>query len=171
MTNQMPPTNPVLSGPPPADFFELQSEVGWLIYDVSRMLFRAVENKVKEAGITSQQWRVLIQLAREDGHTQSQLSEESEIAPAPLGRLLDRLEEQNIIERRPDPSDRRVKRICLAGGEQGPFFERLKQLGMQQFETVYKSVNKADIQELYRLLQKLKSNMLEGAAGNPPVND
>ena len=171
MTNEMPHTNPLLSGPPPAEFFELQSEIGWLIYDVSRILFRAVENKVKEAGITSQQWRVLIQLAREDGHTQSKLSEESEVAPAPLGRLLDRLEEQNIIERRQDPSDRRVKRIYLSGGGEGPFFERLKQLGMEQFETVYKSVNKADLRELYLLLQKLKSNMLEGAVGNPPSGD
>lgn len=168
MTTQMSQTHSLLPGQSPADVFELQIEIGWLIYDVSRMLFRSVENKVKEAGITSQQWRVLIQLAREDGHTQSQLSEESEIAPAPLGRLLDRLEEQRIIERRADPLDRRVKRIYLSGGGEGPFFERLKQLGMQQFETVYRSVAKADMQELHRLLLRLKSNMLEGDPGNPP---
>ena len=53
------------------------------------------------------------------------------------------------------------KRIYLAGGEQGAFFERLRQLAMHQFETVYKSVNEADLLELQRLLQKLKSNMLQ----------
>lgn len=150
---------------PRTDAFELRREIGWLIYDASRLLMRSIEREVRKAGITSQQWRVLIQLAREDGQTQSALADETEIAPAPLGRLLDRLEDQKIIIRRADPSDRRAKRIYLAGGEQGPFFEKLRQLAMQQFEAVYKTVNDADLLELQRLLQKLKSNMLEGEAG------
>ena len=157
-----PPANPF------TDAFDLQREVGWLVYDASRLLMRSIEKKVREAGVTSQQWRVLVQLAREDGQTQSQLAEEAEIAPAPLGRLLDRLEEQKMIQRRPDPQDRRAKRIYLLGGERGPFFERLRQLAMQQFGTVYKSVNQADLLELQRLLQKLKSNMLEGVREAPP---
>ncbi len=162
-------SHPVSKPPvnPSADLFELQREVGWLVYDASRLLMRSIESKVRKAGITPQQWRVLIQLAREDGQTQSHLADETEIAPAPLGRLLDRLEDQKIIERRADPSDRRAKRIYLTGGEQGPFFERLRQLAMQQFEAVYKSVNETDLLELQRLLQKIKSNMLEGDP-NPP---
>ncbi len=162
----IPMSQPVPTGSiaPAPDAFELQREVGWLIYDASRLLMRSVEAKVRKAGITSQQWRVLVQLAREDGQTQSALADETEIAPAPLGRLLDRLEQQGIIERRADPSDRRAKRIYLGGGGQGPFFERLQQLAMQQFRTVYKSVSEADLLELQRLLQKLKTNMLEGVA-------
>ncbi len=147
------------------DAFELRREIGWLIYDASRLLMRSIEREVRKAGITSQQWRVLVHLAREDGQTQSALADETEIAPAPLGRLLDRLEDQKIIIRRADPSDRRAKRIYLAGGEQGPFFEKLRQLAMQQFEAVYKSVDESDLLELQRLLQKLKSNMLECGAG------
>jgi len=146
---------------PLADAFDLQREVGWLVYDASRLLMRSIEREVRKAGITPQQWRVLVQLAREDGQTQSELAEETEIAPAPLGRLLDRLEHQKIIERRADLSDRRAKRIYLTDGEQGAFFERLRQLAMHQFETVYKSVNESDLLELQRLLQKLKSNMLQ----------
>ncbi|MDP1670920.1 MAG: MarR family winged helix-turn-helix transcriptional regulator [Alphaproteobacteria bacterium] len=156
---------------PAGDLFELQREVGWLVYDASRLLMRSVESKVREAGVTSQQWRVLVQLARENGQTQSRLAEEAEIAPAPLGRLLDRLEDQKIIERRPDPTDRRAKRIYLVGGEQGPFFERLRELAMQQFATVYKSVNHADLLELQRLLLKLKSNMFEGGTEHSSRTD
>lgn len=155
---------------PSTEAFELRREVGWLIYDAARLLVRSLEHEVRKAGITSQQWRVLVQLAREDGQTQSALAEETEIAPAPLGRLLDRLEEQKIIERRADPADRRAKRIYLAGGEHGAFFERIRQLAMQQFGTVYKSMSEADLHELQRLLQKLKSNMLEGGA-KPSYND
>ncbi len=147
-----------------ADRFELQRDVGWLVYDVSRMLMRSVERQVREVGITPQQWRVLVQIARADGQTQSHLAEEAEIAPAPLGRLLDRLEEQKIIERRPDPSDRRVRRVYLTGGEQGQFFDTLRQLAMRQFEIVYRAVSEAELLELQSLLQKLKGNMLQGDA-------
>lgn len=154
--------NAPIPDPVACEAFELQREVAWLIYDTSRMLTRSLEKKVREVGISAQQWRVLIQLARENGQTQNHLAEEAEIAPAPLGRLLDRLEEQKFIERRPDPADRRAKRIYLAGGEQGPFFERVQELAMQRFETVYRAVGERDLLELQRLLQRLKSNMLEG---------
>ncbi|MDO9460883.1 MAG: MarR family transcriptional regulator [Alphaproteobacteria bacterium] len=171
LTNLMPHSVSKPSESPAGDLFELQREVGWLVYDASRLLMRSVESKVREAGVTSQQWRVLVQLARENGQTQSRLAEEAEIAPAPLGRLLDRLEDQKIIERRPDPTDRRAKRIYLVGGEQGPFFERLRELAMQQFATVYKSVNHADLLELQRLLLKLKSNMFEGGTEHSSRTD
>ncbi len=171
LTNLMPHSVSKPSKSPAGDLFELQREVGWLVYDASRLLMRSVESKVREAGVTSQQWRVLVQLARENGQTQSRLAEEAEIAPAPLGRLLDRLEDQKIIERRPDPTDRRAKRIYLVGGEQGPFFERLRELAMQQFATVYKSVNHADLLELQRLLLKLKSNMFEGGTEHSSRTD
>lgn len=166
LTNLYHMSQPVPKSPAatPSDAFELQREVGWLVYDVSRLLMRSIEGKVREAGINSQQWRVLIQLARENGQTQSHISDETEIAPAPLGRLLDRLEQQKLIERRPDPLDRRAKRVYLAGGEQGPFFERIRILAMQQFETVYNGVGDTDLLELQRLLQRLKLNMLAGDA-------
>lgn len=147
----------------PDDIFELQRDVGWLVFDVSRLFMQAMERRVREVGITPQQWRVLVQIAREEGQTQSQLAYEAEIAPAPLGRLLDRLEEQRIIERRPDSLDRRIRRIYLFGGEQGPFFERVRLLARQQFEIVYRQVSQAHQMELQRILAKLKSNMLESA--------
>lgn len=141
--------------------FELQRDVGWLIYDVSRRFVRAMERRVKQVGITPQQWRVLVEIASEDGQTQTQISEETEIAPAPLGRLLDRLEEQHIIDRKPDPHDRRVRRIYLVGGEQGPFFERIRQLARQQFDIAYNSISEAEQKQLQALLGKMNSNMLE----------
>lgn len=141
--------------------FELQRDIGWLVYDVSRSFVKAMERRVRQVGITPHQWRVLVEIAREDGQTQSRISDETEIAPAPLGRLLDRLEELKIIDRKPDPQDRRVRRIYLVGGEQGPFFERIRQLARQQFEIVYESVTEAEQKQLQMLLNKLKSNMLK----------
>ena len=109
MTNvtTKPPVDPL------ADAFDLQREVGWLVYDASRLLMRSIEREVRKAGITPQQWRVLVQLAREDGQTQSELAEETEIAPAPLGRLLDRLEAKQLVRRVRSVDDRRVVNLEL----------------------------------------------------------
>lgn len=157
--------------PPPVNdpSFEMRREVAWLIFDTARMMTRSIERHVRSAGVSSIQWRVLLQIARQNGQTQSHLAEEVEIAPAPLGRLLDRLEEQKFIERRPDPADRRVKRVYFTGKEQGQFFDRLRQLALAHFEKVYSTLDDKDLQELQRLLQKIKSNMTSGPPGQPPV--
>lgn len=165
MTESTIPFPPPISDPS----FEMRREVAWLIFDTARMMTRSMESHVRSAGVNSSQWRVLLQVARQNGQTQSHLAEEVEIAPAPLGRLLDRLEEQKFIERRPDPSDRRVKRVYFTGNEQGRFFDRLRQLALAHFEKVYSTLDDRDVLELQRLLQKIKSNMTAGPPAQPAV--
>lgn len=139
------------------DRFELQRDVGWLIYDVSRLLMRSFERRVREVGLTPQQWRVLVQISREEGQTQTQIAEETEIARAPLGRLLDRLEEQGVIERRQDPDDRRAKRIYLVEGEHGTIMEPFREQAKAQFDTVYGELTNPELEQLIRLLENVKT--------------
>jgi len=149
----------------------MRREIAWLIFDTARMMTRSIERHVRSTGVNSNQWRVLVQIARQNGQTQSHLAEEVEIAPAPLGRLLDRLEKQKFIERRPDPSDRRVKRVYFTGKEQAQFFDRLRQLALANFEKVYRSLDDKDLRELQRLLQKIKTNMTDEPAAAPAKNN
>ena len=139
------------------DRFELQRDVGWLIYDVSRLLMRSLERRVREVGLTPQQWRVLEQISRAEGQTQTESAEETEIARAPLGRLLDRLEEQGIIERRQDPEDRRAKCIYLVEGEHGTIMEPFREQAKAQFDTVYGELADRDLEQLIRLLDVVKA--------------
>ena len=141
------------------DRFELQRDVGWLIFDVSRLLMRSFEKKVREVGLTPHQWRVLLQIGRREGQTQTEIAEETEIARAPLGRLLDKLEEQGVIERRQDPHDRRAKRIYLVAREGKTFMEPFRQQAKEQFDTVYGKLADSELLELIRMLDHIKANI------------
>jgi len=88
-------------------------KLGYLIHDVSRLRRNAFDHLMKPLGVTRSQWWVLAYLSRHDGMMQTRLAELLDIGKASLGSLLDRLEAGGWVDRRPDPVDRRAKRVFL----------------------------------------------------------
>ena len=86
---------------------------GWITADVSRLMRTVFDRRVRSLGLTRTQWLALVRVHRQPGASQSELADMMEIEKAPAGRIIDRLEEKTWIERRPDPTDRRVNRIYL----------------------------------------------------------
>jgi MarR family transcriptional regulator for hemolysin len=87
--------------------------LGFLMHDVSRLRRIVFDEFMRPAGVTRSQWWVLAHLSRRDGMSQSHLADVLELGKAALGGLIDRLESSGFIERRPDSSDRRLKRVYL----------------------------------------------------------
>src|SRR5258708_37007066 len=81
--------------------------LGFLLHDVARLLRRRFEQNARGSGLTRSQWHVLAYLAQNEGINQSGLAVLLEIEPITLGRIVDKLQILGLIERRPDPSDRR----------------------------------------------------------------
>jgi len=90
---------------------EYERSIGFLVHDVARLMRVTFDRSVRDAGLTRAQWFVLAYIIRTDGQTQTELAEETDMEKAPLGKLLDRLQDGGWIERRLDPKDRRVKRV------------------------------------------------------------
>src|SRR6185312_17217254 len=88
-------------------------EMLFLISDVARLLRTYADHKARRFGQTRAQWAVLLKLERHEGLKQSDLAEFLDIQPITLTRLVDRLCDNGLIERRPDPNDRRAKRLYL----------------------------------------------------------
>jgi MarR family transcriptional regulator, transcriptional regulator for hemolysin len=84
-----------------------------LINDVGRMIRTEADRRARIHGMTRAQWVMLIRLDRQPGLSQKELAELLEVEPITVARLADRLEARNLIERRPDPADRRVWRLHL----------------------------------------------------------
>lgn len=91
----------------------MNENLGYLIGDVSRLLRRAFDQRVRGIGVTRPQWRVLTLLKRMEGINQGGLAELLEVEPITLCRMVDRLAEAGMVERRPDPADRRAWRLFL----------------------------------------------------------
>lgn len=107
-----------------------QQTLGFLLHDSARLLKKRFEQRARADGLelTRSHWQVLAMLARQEGSNQRALAQQMEIEPITLARLLDKLQACGMIERRPDPADRRA-RVLFLTPEAEPFMERLFALG------------------------------------------
>ncbi|MGY4309470.1 MarR family transcriptional regulator for hemolysin [Bradyrhizobium sp. USDA 4369] len=83
------------------------------LVESSRILRNYIDHRAKQRGTTRAQWVVLFRLRAQEGLSQVDLADVLELQPISLVRLLDRLVEQGLLERRHDPKDRRANRVYL----------------------------------------------------------
>ena len=91
--------------------FASPDTIGVLVSDVTRLLRRRFDAQARSIGVSRAQWRVLIALARAEGINQAGLAERLDVETITVGRMVDRLEEAGLVERRADPADRRAWRL------------------------------------------------------------
>lgn len=90
-----------------------QRDILFLLHDVARLMRIDADKRARAQGMTRAQWGILIWLDRQPGLSQKELSELLEVEPITVARLIDRLEARGMVERRPDPRDRRIWRLHL----------------------------------------------------------
>src|SRR5436853_5143483 len=98
---------------------DLKREFIAQLVESSRLLRNYIDHRAKSRGTTRAQWIVLFRLRKQEGLSQVDLADVLELQPISLVRLLDRLVEHGLLERRHDPRDRRANRLFLtASGRQ-----------------------------------------------------
>jgi len=88
---------------------------GFLVHDVSRLIRRRFERLARQTGllITRRQAAVVLYIARNEGVSQAEVATWLDIEPIALVRMLDKLHEEGLVERRAHPTDRRVRTLWL----------------------------------------------------------
>ena len=92
---------------------DLKKQLITQLIESSRFLRNYVDHRAKSRGTTRAQWIVLFRLREQEGLSQVDLADVLELQPISLVRLLDRLVEHGLVERRSDPRDRRANRLFL----------------------------------------------------------
>ena len=92
---------------------DLENDFLVLLYDVARQMRTRADQMARAHGMTRAQWVILARLERQPGLSQNELAALAEVAPITIARLVDRLEEMGLVERCPDPADRRIWRLRL----------------------------------------------------------
>lgn len=138
-------------------------EIAFLINDVGRLLRTYADQEVRRFGMTRAQWAVLSRLARSEGLKQAEIAELLDIQPITLTRLIDRLCDSGLIERRADPEDRRAKRLFLTAAAK-PLMDRLDALGEELMTTVLDGLASAETDSMRRHLQHVKNNLRQALA-------
>jgi MarR family transcriptional regulator for hemolysin len=82
-----------------------------LLHDVARIMRTKFDQRARSRGMTRAQWHILARVDRQPGLSQRELAAICEVEPITVARLVDRLQDHGLLERRKDPSDRRVWRL------------------------------------------------------------
>lgn len=109
---------------------DFEHDLLFLLNDVARLLRVDADKRARAHGMTRAQWGILIWLEREPGISQKELAELLEVEPITVARLVDRLEARGMVERRPDPRDRRIWRLHLSL----PAHQMLREINQQRAE-------------------------------------
>ena len=102
-------------GKPERSQTEVGRAFGFLVHDVSRLIKRRFERRARQMGlpITRQQAAVMLNIAGNEGVSQAEVAAWLGIEPIALVRMLDKLHEEGLVERRAHPTDRRVRTLWL----------------------------------------------------------
>ncbi|MBN8919534.1 MAG: MarR family transcriptional regulator [Rhizobiales bacterium] len=118
--------------------------------------------------MTRAQWAVLVRLERCEGLKQSELADSLDLKPITLTRLVDRLCANGLVERRPDGSDRRVKRLYLLPAAR-PVVDRLALLGEDLMGSVLAGLDDRTVVAMLEHLSRARDN-LRGEIGAQPAS-
>jgi DNA-binding MarR family transcriptional regulator len=132
--------------------------IGFLLADNSRLARRAFDRKVREIGVTGPQARLLLTMDRAPGENQGFYAERLEVEPITLCRMVDRLEEASMVERRPDPADRRAWQLHLTDKSR-KVVEKLQQRVDSLVEDMLAGLTSAERSEFARLLKVVGTNL------------
>jgi DNA-binding MarR family transcriptional regulator len=138
--------------------------LGFVLNDVARLLRKRFEQQARAGalGLTRAQASVLAYLARQEGLNQAALAQILDVEPITLARLLDRLQAAELIERRPDPKDRRAHLLYLTEAAY-PLLDRIFALAAEVREGAMGGIGEADRALLLDLLLRMKANLLARA--------
>ena len=136
------------------------THIGFLLADNSRLARWAFDQQVREIGVTGPQARLLLTLNRRPGENQGFYAEQLEVEPITLCRMVDRLEEASMVERRPDPADRRAWQLHLTDKSR-KVVEKLQQRVDSLVEDMLAGLTSAERSEFARLLKVVGSNLSE----------
>lgn len=133
------------------------------IAETAHTLRRAFDRRASGLGVTRAQWKVMFRLDRTPGLRQVELADMLDIEPISLCRIIDRLEESGLVERRSDPTDRRAWRLYLAETAR-PLKARLDALGQELIGEAFADLDPALLDTIREALGRIRDNVERGAA-------
>ena len=139
--------------------------LGLLLHDAARLLKREFERKARHHKLSLMQWRVIGQLSRNDGLTQTALGALVEASPMTISDIVDRLESLDLVRRETDPSDSRAKLVWTTSKARDLVVE-MREIAKHVYEKALLDVSPADREALSRALLQININL-----GNVALKD
>jgi DNA-binding MarR family transcriptional regulator len=128
------------------------------IAETAHALRKAFDRRASALGVTRAQWKVLFRLTRYPGLRQVELADMLDVEPITLCRIVDRLEEAELVERQRDPEDRRAWRLQVTDKAK-PLVERLKSLGSELVDEAFADIDRLELDQVRGVLARVRENV------------
>ena len=134
---------------------------GFLVTDLSRLIRAEMDRRISDAGLglTPGEGRTLVHAARAGEVRQIELAERMGVEPMTLSGYLDRLEARGLIERKPDPTDRRAKLVALTGAAEH-VLEQVRDVGTRMRADISRDIAAVDWEHLNAGLRQARDALV-----------
>ena len=122
---------------------------------------RIIDRHMEPYGITAAQFKVLIIMAPFEVDTPAELCRHLSLDSGAMTRMLDRLEQKNLLVRQRSEADRRQVRLVLTEDGQA-LADLLPQVGADAMNQLAGAISPQELQSLEQILKKILL-----AAGDP----
>ncbi|AWY40359.1 MarR family transcriptional regulator [Pseudomonas putida] len=142
--------------------------LGFALHDSARLMRKRFEQRARHVGLTRSQWQVLAMLSNHEGIHQKGLADLLELESITLVRLLDKMAERGLVERRRHPTDRRLSLLFLT--EQAhPLLQLMREMGKATRLEATDGFSEEEQQLLLQMMKRMRSNLIQ--ACNLPVDE
>jgi MarR family transcriptional regulator for hemolysin len=131
---------------------------GFLLTVVSRKYLLRFEQRAKQISLSLPTCKVLANIQRNEGINQTKLTELTSLDQMAVVRILDRLEADGLVERRPDPADRRARCLYLTA-KAAPTLNEIWRLAAQTRAEVFAGIAQNERDVFLDVLTRLAHNL------------
>jgi MarR family transcriptional regulator, organic hydroperoxide resistance regulator len=148
--------------------------LGRLMGEIFRMQSIRSDQLMEDWGLYQGQARILMILSNHEYLTHSEIAENLHISPAATSKVIKRLEQKNLLKRKPDPADERISRVYLQ--EEGlAMIAKIRNVFKQIEQTMFAGFSDGEKEALramlIRIYMNLKSNSSVTIEDLPPCGE
>jgi len=144
--------------------------VGFLISQLGFFSSRRFTQALEPLGISPRDFLLMRFVAASDGQSQQTLAEQLEVPASRMVALVDHLEDMGLVERRPDPEDRRVRRLFITRKGRS-VLEKAGKIAIDYETQLCAGINREEREQLIDLLQRLQVTQTDLGGVHPGIGE
>jgi DNA-binding MarR family transcriptional regulator len=144
--------------------------VGFLISQLGFFSSRRFTEALEPLGIGPRDFLLMRFVAASEGQSQQALAERLQVPPSRMVALVDHLEDAGLVERRPDPEDRRVRGLHLTRRGRG-VLDRAAKIAIDYETQLCAGINREEREQLIDLLQRLQVTQTDLGGVHPGMSE
>ncbi len=139
--------------------FDYENSVGFVVYTASKIIQKAFDVELRnKTGISITQSKVIFALYIQPGSTLRELADKIGVESPTLVPVIDKMEEDGYVKRKPDPKDRRIKRVHTTP-KADRLWDSMMECAAQVRKVLTTDLSEQEIKSAIKTIRKISENL------------